>query len=115
MALLELERATKRRLLTFQDYAVLSGRSLGSILQRPRYLVELVTQADIIGVGSLPIVILTGGFTGAVLALQTASSLQQFGATAFTGQVCQHVDGQGAWPGHHQPYGLRAQCVRHGQ
>ena len=86
MAFLELERATKRRLNTFQDYAVLSGRSLGSILQRPRYLAELALQADTIGIGSLPIVLLAGGFTGAVLALQTASSLEQFGATAFTGQ-----------------------------
>ena len=86
MALLELERATKRTLNTFQEYALLSGRSLGSMLQRPRYLGELLNQADNIGVGSLPIVLLAGGFTGAVLALQTASSLQQFGATAFTGQ-----------------------------
>ena len=84
--MLQLERATKRRLNTFQDYALLSGRSIGSILQRPRYLAELIIQADRIGVGSLPIVLLVGGFTGAVLALQTASTLEQFGAAAFTGQ-----------------------------
>ena len=42
---------------------------------------------DSIGVGSLPIVVLTGFFTGGVLALQSASTLSQFGATAVTGQL----------------------------
>ncbi len=42
---------------------------------------------DSIGVGSLPIVILTGFFTGCVLALQSATSLQQFGAVIMTGSL----------------------------
>jgi len=44
-------------------------------------------QADLIGVGSLPIVVLIGLFTGAVLALQTSSTLQQFGSLSLTGQL----------------------------
>ena len=44
-------------------------------------------QADSVGVGSLPIVILTGFFTGAVLALQTSSTLQQFGSLSLTGKL----------------------------
>ena len=44
-------------------------------------------QADSIGVGSLPIVVLTGFFTGAVLALQTSNTLQQFGSLSLTGQL----------------------------
>ena len=40
---------------------------------------------DVIGVGSLPIVVLTGFFTGAVLALQTSNTLEQFGALSLTG------------------------------
>ena len=47
----------------------------------------MIQQADVIGVGSLPIVILTGFFTGAVLALQSANSLTRFGALSFTGQL----------------------------
>ena len=53
----------------------------------PHYFADLITQADSIGIGSLPIVILTGFFTGGVLALQSASSLAQFGATAITGEL----------------------------
>jgi phospholipid/cholesterol/gamma-HCH transport system permease protein len=42
---------------------------------------------DSIGVGSLPIIILTGFFTGCVLALQSETALQQFGAVSKTGSL----------------------------
>ena len=47
----------------------------------------MIQQADLIGVGSLPIVILTGFFTGAVLALNSASTLQRFGSLSLIGQL----------------------------
>jgi phospholipid/cholesterol/gamma-HCH transport system permease protein len=46
----------------------------------------MLMQSDIIGVGSLSIVILAGLSTGGVLALQSAATLSAFGATAVTGQ-----------------------------
>ena len=42
---------------------------------------------DEIGVKSVSIIILTGFFTGGVLALQSASSLKSFGAVNLTGQL----------------------------
>src|SRR5579872_4275521 len=42
---------------------------------------------DTIGVGSLPIVILTGLFTGMVMALQMSRALRTYGATGQTGQI----------------------------
>jgi phospholipid/cholesterol/gamma-HCH transport system permease protein len=42
---------------------------------------------DRIGVGSLPIVALTGGFSGAVMALQMSKALETYGASANTGQI----------------------------
>jgi phospholipid/cholesterol/gamma-HCH transport system permease protein len=87
MQIESLERVTKRGVAAVQSYALLSGRAVVNLVQRPRYLADLITQADNIGIGSLPIVILTGFFTGGVLALQSASSLAQFGATAITGQL----------------------------
>ena len=42
---------------------------------------------DAIGTGSVLIVILTGFFTGGVLALQSAKSLKSFGAVNLTGQL----------------------------
>jgi phospholipid/cholesterol/gamma-HCH transport system permease protein len=83
----KIEEVAKRSVLSVQDYAILSGRALGTFLRKPRYLADFITQADSIGVGSLPIVLLTGFFTGGVLALQSASTLAQFGAAAITGQL----------------------------
>ena len=77
----------KDAVLAVQEYWKLSMRALSNIFRQPRYLADTVMQADIIGVGSLPIVVLTGFFTGAVLALQTSDTLQRFGSLSLTGQV----------------------------
>jgi phospholipid/cholesterol/gamma-HCH transport system permease protein len=82
-----IEAAAKKGVLAVQNYSLLASRALGNILQRPHYFADLITQADSIGVGSLPIVVLTGFFTGGVLALQSASSLAHFGGTALTGEL----------------------------
>ena len=82
-----IENLAKKYVSAVQDYALLSGRAIGNIFQRPHYFADLFTQADSIGIGSLPIVILTGFFTGGVLALQSASSLSQFGAATLTGEL----------------------------
>ncbi len=77
----------KQRILAVQDYALLSARSVTNLFTGPRYFPDTFDQMDIIGVGSLPIVILTGFFIGAVLVLQTASQFERFGQTALTGDV----------------------------
>lgn len=87
MPLTTLDTTAKKGVSAVQRYALLSARGLGNLFRRPFYGADLITQMDRIGVGSLPIVILTGFFTGGVLALNTASSLAQFGATAVTGQL----------------------------
>jgi phospholipid/cholesterol/gamma-HCH transport system permease protein len=87
MALETIDTAARRGVLAVQEYAVLSARALSNIFRRPFYAGDLFQQADIIGVGSLPIVILTGFFLGGVLAMQSSATLTQFGATAFTGQL----------------------------
>ena len=67
----------KEKVKALQDYALLVGQSLANLFRRPLYVTDMIQQADLIGVGSLPIVILTGGFTGAVLALNSASTLSR--------------------------------------
>jgi phospholipid/cholesterol/gamma-HCH transport system permease protein len=42
---------------------------------------------DVIGVGSLPIVILTGFFSGAIIALQMARALNTYGASSQVGSI----------------------------
>src|SRR5271170_2196200 len=87
MAIDTLDATAKRGIAAIQEYSLLSARAVGNLFRRPFYGADIITQADLIGIGSLPIVILTGFFTGGVLALQSASSLAQFGATAITGEL----------------------------
>ena len=70
-----------------QDFALLAYRTMTGLLRKPRYLDDLVMQMDIIGTGSILIVMLTGFFTGGVMALQSAKSLKAFGAVNLTGQL----------------------------
>ena len=77
----------KRNLVAVQDYSMLAARSLTNLFRRPLYVADIIQQADFIGVGSLPVVVLTGAFTGVVLALNTSKTLEQFGSLALTGQL----------------------------
>lgn len=65
-------------LQVLQEISILIWSSLSKLHRRPRYLGELIKQMDSVGVGSLPIVLLTGFFTGGVLILQTFPTLQYY-------------------------------------
>jgi phospholipid/cholesterol/gamma-HCH transport system permease protein len=68
----------KSFLFQLQEISLLIWRAFVGLFRRPRYLGETVRQMDLIGVGSLPIVLLTGFFTGGVLILQTFPTLQYY-------------------------------------
>ncbi len=70
-----------------QRYFALLWRSIHGTITRPFYSGDLAVQLDVIGVGSIGIVILTGLFTGMVLALQSAVEMRQFGATIYIGRL----------------------------
>jgi phospholipid/cholesterol/gamma-HCH transport system permease protein len=74
----------KYRIQHIQDYSMLAARSVTNLFQPPYYWSDILEQMDIIGVGSLPIVVLTGFFIGAVMVLQTAAQFIRFGQTALT-------------------------------
>src|SRR5688572_16272258 len=61
-----------------QEISLLIWRSFVSLFNHPRYVGEWIRQMDLIGVGSLPIVLLTGFFTGGVLVLQTYPTLEYY-------------------------------------
>jgi phospholipid/cholesterol/gamma-HCH transport system permease protein len=77
----------KSPILAFQDFVTLSGRALKNIFRTPHYSDDIFMQADVIGFGSLPIVVLTGFFTGAVMGLQMSRALAQYGATGQIGGI----------------------------
>jgi phospholipid/cholesterol/gamma-HCH transport system permease protein len=70
-----------------QSYTLLAVRAIGNLFTRPIYWREIILQMDRIGVGSLTIVMLTGFFTGAVLAIQSEGALRRYGAVSLTGQL----------------------------
>src|ERR1700676_2413206 len=76
--------AVKQRIQHVQEYSMLAARSVTNLLKPPYYWSDILEQMDIIGVGSLPIVVLTGFFIGAVMVLQTAAQFIRFGQTALT-------------------------------
>src|SRR5689334_11265043 len=78
---------TKAKLLSLQEYFTLGLKSLQFIFARPFYAQDTVQQMDEIGVKSLGIVLLTGLFTGMVLALQSSVQLKTFGATIYIGRL----------------------------
>ena len=70
-----------------QEYVRLQVATIQGIFSRPFYFHDVVEQFDQIGIGSLTVVLLTGFFTGAVLALQSGVTLDQFGARPFVGRL----------------------------
>ena len=70
-----------------QEWFILGQRAVRFIAVRPVYWRDVVIQMDRIGVGSIPIILLTGLFTGMVLALQTSVELGRFGAQIYIGNL----------------------------
>ena len=87
MELISPAEFAKDKVQAIQEYSFLAGQSVTNLFRRPRYMAEMMQQADLIGFGSLPIVVLTGLFTGAVLALNSANTLQRFGSLSLLGQL----------------------------
>jgi phospholipid/cholesterol/gamma-HCH transport system permease protein len=70
-----------------QDFFLLTGQALRNIFRKPHYSDDIALQMDNIGVGSLFIVVLTGFFSGAVMALQMSRALATYGQVGRTGMV----------------------------
>jgi len=75
MAITAIEKTAKNMVLTVQDYSLFALRAFTNLYRPPIYWSEFLIQSDIIGFGSLSIVILTGLSTGGVLALQSSATL----------------------------------------
>lgn len=77
----------KKFLFELQEITNLIIFAFLGLFKSPHYFKEIIRQMDLIGVGSLPIVLLTGFFTGGVLILQTYPTLVYYGAQAEAGRA----------------------------
>jgi len=82
-----LENWAKAAVLEVQEYARMVGRACRSLVTPPFYYRDIIDQLNIIGIGSLTVVVLTGLFTGMVLALQSGITLDMFGARSMVGRL----------------------------
>ncbi len=82
-----LENPLKTAALEVQEYVRLTRAAMRALVTRPFYRYDIIEQLDAIGVQSLTVVLLTGFFTGAVLALQSGLTLDRFGARPLVGRL----------------------------
>ncbi|HEV2388178.1 MAG TPA: ABC transporter permease [Candidatus Acidoferrales bacterium] len=82
-----LNQTIKESLLSIQQYSLLAWASIVNVFTPPFYGLDLLTQFDAIGAGSMPIIVLTGFFIGGVMVLQTAAQFSRFGTTALVGDA----------------------------
>jgi phospholipid/cholesterol/gamma-HCH transport system permease protein len=82
-----IERWLKGAALEVQEYVRLIRDAFRAIVTRPYYKHDIIEQFDAIGWGSVTVVLLSGLFTGAALALQSGQTLDQFGARPVVGRL----------------------------
>jgi phospholipid/cholesterol/gamma-HCH transport system permease protein len=69
----------------FGDHAIMLGHAAAALFRRPFRLRLFWEQMEFVGVGSLPIILLVGFFSGAVSAQQAISALRIFNQERFVG------------------------------
>jgi len=79
--------ALKKWTFIIQDYSLLAFHSVRAIFTDTRYVANLVEQMDVIGVGSLRIVVVALLCVGGVIVLNSASQFSRFGETILTGDA----------------------------
>ncbi len=80
-----IDRIMLRFFAGLQDFFSLAARTFVRIFRRPYYYREFAVQFDKLGFSSLFICMLTGLFTGMVMALQALIQLKPFAATSYVG------------------------------
>src|SRR5262249_49797067 len=82
-----IQRWFKQAALEVQEYVNLTWSAFVALFTRPFYRHDAIEQLDLIGFGSLTVVLLSGLFTGMALASQSGLTLDQFGARPVVGRL----------------------------
>lgn len=73
--------------LEVQEFTGFMANAARGLYKKPRYWNDFFDYMDIMGIGSIPIVIIAGGCVGAMITLETLSELQTFGANVLLGKL----------------------------
>lgn len=76
----------KLLVLTIQSYASLTGRALVGLVRRRAEWHDYTDHMDNMGVESIPVVVLSGFFVGAILVTQAGPELKELGAESLLGR-----------------------------
>src|ERR1700730_13159311 len=82
-----IENALKAWVFIIQDYSLLALHSVRNTFTDKRYVADLVEQMDVIGVGSLKIVVVALICVGGSIVMNAASQFSRVGETALTGDT----------------------------
>ena len=77
----------KLQVLEAQEFVIFMANTTRGLYKKPRYWHDFFDHMDIMGVGSIPIVLIAGGCIGALITLETLSELRTFGANVLLGKL----------------------------
>ena len=77
----------KLRVIEIQEFVIFMANVARSLYRKPRYWNDFFDHMDIMGVGSIPIVLIAGGCIGALITLETLVELRTFGANVLLGKL----------------------------
>ena len=77
----------KLQVTEIQEFVIFMANVARSLYRKPRYWHDFFDHMDIMGVGSIPIVLIAGGCIGALITLETLAELRTFGANVLLGKL----------------------------
>ena len=85
-AALQINDWLKTIIFEVQEFFLFTVRAASNLFTRPRYWHDLFDHMDIMGVGSIPIILISGACVGALITIDTLSELRTFGANVLLGK-----------------------------
>lgn len=77
----------KSRVLETQEFAIFMANATRGLYKKPRYWHDFFDYMAIMGVGSIPVVLIAGGCVGALITLETLAELRTYGANVLLGKL----------------------------
>ncbi len=82
-----IDETLKAIALEVQTYCLMMSAACRALLFKRWYVRNMIEQLDVVGVGTLTVIMLTAFFTGAALALQSGITLDAYGARPVVGRL----------------------------